>query len=258
MSGTKLQMSSIYHSQTNGQSKVVNMCVEQYLRCFVHQQPRKWNSFLPRAKFWYNITYHASTGMTPFQALYGRLPPTIPHYHIGMSPVNEVDQQLATRDEILSLLKANLHAANNRMQQLTNSKKHDIEFQEGDWVFLKLHSYRQQSFFKRACKKLASHFYGPYQIEQQIGKVAYKLKLHEESRIHLVFHMSLFKKKLGDYPLTMVELPPIADNGDILIELEVILDTCWIKKGSRCVEESLVKWKQLLDDNAIWENAHEL
>ena len=105
---------------------------------------------------------------------------------------------------------------------------------------------------------MASHFHGPYQIEQQIGKVAYKLKLHEESRIHLVFHMSLFKKKLGDYPLTMVELPPIADNGDILIELEVILDTCWIKKGSRCVEESLVKWKQLLDDNAIWENAHEL
>ena len=136
-------MSSIYHSQTNGQSKVVNMCVEQYLRCFVHQQPRKWNSFLPRAKFGLSITYHASTGMTPFQALYGRLPPTIPHYHIGMSPVNEVDQQLATRDEILSLLKANLHAANNRMQQLTNSKKHDIEFQEGDWVFLKLHSYRQ-------------------------------------------------------------------------------------------------------------------
>jgi hypothetical protein len=49
-----------------------------------------------------------------------------------MSPVNEIDQQLAARDEILSLLKANLHAANNRMQQLTNSKKHDIEFQEGD------------------------------------------------------------------------------------------------------------------------------
>ena len=70
--------------------------------------------------------------MTPFQALYGRLPPTIPHYHIGMSPVNEVDQQLATRDEISSLLKANLHAANNRMQQLANSKGRDIEFQKGD------------------------------------------------------------------------------------------------------------------------------
>jgi hypothetical protein len=54
--------------------------------------------------------------MTPFQALYRRLPPTISHYHIGMSPVNEIDQQLAARDEILSLLKANLHSANNRMK----------------------------------------------------------------------------------------------------------------------------------------------
>lgn len=177
--------------------------------------------------------------MTPFQALYGRLPPTIPHYHIGMSLVNEVDQQLVTRDEILSLLKANLHAANNRMQQLANSKRRDIEFQEGDWVFLKLHSYRQQSVFKWTCKKLASCFYSPYQIEQRIGKVSYKLKLPKESCILPVFHVSLFKKKLGDCPLTTVELPPIADNGDILIEPEVILDTRWIKKGHDLLKKVL-------------------
>ena len=54
--------------------------------------------------------------MTPFQAYYGCLPPTIQHYHNRMPLENEVDQQLATRDEILSLLKANLHVASNRMQ----------------------------------------------------------------------------------------------------------------------------------------------
>jgi hypothetical protein len=70
--------------------------------------------------------------------------------------------------------------------------------------------------------------------------------------------MSLLKKKLGDYPLTTVELPLIADNGDILIKPAVILDNRWIKKGSRFVEESLVKWKQLPDDDATWKNAREL
>ena len=96
MSGTKLHMSSAYHPQTDGQSEVVNRCVEQYLCCFVSQQPRKWSSFLPWAEFWYNTTYHSSIGMTPFQALYGRPPPSIPNYQVGASSVNEVDQTLVS------------------------------------------------------------------------------------------------------------------------------------------------------------------
>ena len=58
MSGTELHMSSAYHPQTDGQSEVVNRCVEQYLRYFVSQQPRKWSSFLPWAEF--GITLHTT------------------------------------------------------------------------------------------------------------------------------------------------------------------------------------------------------
>ena len=47
LSGTQLKMSSAYHPQTDGQTEVVNRCVEQYLRCLVHRQPRKWYSLLP-------------------------------------------------------------------------------------------------------------------------------------------------------------------------------------------------------------------
>ena len=101
MLGTKLHMSSAYHSQTDSQSKVVNRCVEQYLCCFVSQQPRKWSSFLPWAEFWYNTTYHSSIGMTHFQALYGRPPPSIPNYQVGASSMNEVDQTLVSRNAIL-------------------------------------------------------------------------------------------------------------------------------------------------------------
>ena len=49
MSGTKLYMISASHPQTDDQSEVVNKCVEQYLHCFVSQQPQKWSSFLPWA-----------------------------------------------------------------------------------------------------------------------------------------------------------------------------------------------------------------
>jgi transposase InsO family protein len=53
MSGTKLQLSSAYHLQTDGQTEVVNRCIEQYLRCLVHQWPKKWSFYLPWAEYWY-------------------------------------------------------------------------------------------------------------------------------------------------------------------------------------------------------------
>lgn len=71
-----------------------------------------------------------------------KAPPIIPPYHEGSYPVNEVDQSLASRDALLQQLKDNLHAANDRMKQQVDSKRRDIEYQVGEFVFLKLHPYR--------------------------------------------------------------------------------------------------------------------
>lgn len=71
LSGTKLKMSSTYHPQTNSQSEVINHCLDQYLRCFTHAQPKNWYTYLPWAELWYNTSYHRSIKLTPYQALYG-------------------------------------------------------------------------------------------------------------------------------------------------------------------------------------------
>ena len=158
-------MSFAYHPQTDGQSKVVNRCLEQYLRSFVYQWPRKWLEFLPWAEYWYNTTYHRSPGMTPFQALYGRLSPTIPFYKEGLSPVNEVDQGLRNKDDLIMQLKANLGVTINHMKQTADKNRRDVEFELGDLVLLKLQPYRKHTTFRRAHQKLASRFFGPYPIE---------------------------------------------------------------------------------------------
>ncbi|KAH7567876.1 hypothetical protein JRO89_XS07G0172700 [Xanthoceras sorbifolium] len=111
------------------------------------------------------------------------------------------------------------------MKQQADSKRRDIEYHVGDCVFLKLHPYHQQTVFKKAYQKLASRFYGPYQIEERIGNVAYKLKLPQSSCIHPVFHVSLLKKKVGDSITTSTDLPPVAEDGQLILEPEAILDS---------------------------------
>jgi hypothetical protein len=190
-----------------------------------------------------------STGMTPFQALYGRLPPSIPHYTDGLSRVNEVDQSLLNQDEVLQQLKMNLEFAATRMKHMGDRMRQEVEFQVGDFVLLKLHPYHQHSVFK-----LANRFYGPFPVEQRLGKVAYHLSLSPEAKIHPVFHVSLLKKYVGTSLPAIVDLPPISDEGQIQVEPEQVVDTRWIKRGTKFIEESLVQWKSLPAEDATWED----
>ncbi|KAI5413195.1 hypothetical protein KIW84_057704 [Lathyrus oleraceus] len=67
LKGTTLKMSSTYLPVTDGQTKVVNRCLETYLRCFIADQPKSWLSWVPWEEFWFNTTFHASTGSIPFE-----------------------------------------------------------------------------------------------------------------------------------------------------------------------------------------------
>lgn len=56
---------------------MVNQCLKSYLRSMVFQEPKEWYTWLPKAEWWYNTSYHTSLKTTHFQALYGYSPPQI-------------------------------------------------------------------------------------------------------------------------------------------------------------------------------------
>ena len=70
--GTKLNFSSAYHPQTNGQTERTNQILEDMLRACALQYGTSWDKSLPYAEFSYNNNHQKSLKMTPFEVLYGR------------------------------------------------------------------------------------------------------------------------------------------------------------------------------------------
>jgi hypothetical protein len=91
----------VYHPETDGQTKRINRCIEQFLCAFVHKQPSRWSKLLSWAEFHHNTTFSAATGMTLFEATYGRKPPSLLAYCVGSSALEAVNQDLTMRDAIV-------------------------------------------------------------------------------------------------------------------------------------------------------------
>ena len=72
--GANLSFSSTYHAQIDAQNKVVNRSLGNILRTLMCQNPKQRDSALARAEFYYSDTPNRSTGMSPFQIVFGMNP----------------------------------------------------------------------------------------------------------------------------------------------------------------------------------------
>nr|GEU36961.1 putative reverse transcriptase domain-containing protein [Tanacetum cinerariifolium] len=202
--GTRLEMSTAYHPETDDQSERTIQTSEDMLRACVIDFGKSWDRYLPLIEFSYNNSYHTSVKATPFKALYGR------KYRSPVCWVEVGDAQLTgpkiiheTTEKIVQI-KSRIQAARDRQKSYSDLKRKPIDFQVGDRVMLKVSPWKGVVHFgKRG--KLNPRYIRPFKVLSKVGDVAYMLELSQQlSRVHNTFHVSNLKRCLADESLVIL------------------------------------------------------
>ncbi|KAI3672432.1 hypothetical protein L6452_38520 [Arctium lappa] len=235
--GTRLNMSTAYHPQTDGQSERTIQTLEDMLRACVIDFGGSWDNHLPLIEFAYNNSYHSSIKAAPFEALYGRKCRT----PICWADIGE--RQLAGPEQ----------------KSYADGRRRPLEFQVGNKVLLKISPWKGVvRFGKRG--KLSPRYIGPFEIIARVGAVAYRLKLPEElSGIHDTFHVSNLRKCLTDES-TIVDLEDVEVNDKLTyVEESVeILDRKTKRLRNKIIPLVLVNWRFHKGAEMTWESEEEM
>ncbi|GJU42132.1 reverse transcriptase domain-containing protein [Tanacetum coccineum] len=206
--GTRLDMSTAYHPQTDGQSERTIQTLEDMLRACVLDFEGSWDVHLPLVEFSYNNSYHSSLRCAPFEALYGRKcrsPILWAEVGEGQLIGSELVQETT---EKISQIKDKLKVARDRQKSYADKRRKPLEFSVGDYVLLKVSPWKGVVRFGKK-GKLAPRFVGPFEIIKKVGPVAYRFDFPEEiNGVHDTFHVSNLKKCLAD-PTLKVPLDEI-------------------------------------------------
>jgi hypothetical protein len=249
-----LNLTTASHPQSDGQTERVNQCLEMYLRCSLQDAPTTWKDWLPLAELWYNSSHHSSIGCSPFKALYGC------EADLGVVPVitddtpEDVRLVITNKELHLVALKHHMTRAQNRMKQYADRKRTDHTFAVGDMVLLKLQPHTQSSVANRPYPKLSFKYFGPYQVLEKVGSVAYKLQLPPGAQIHNVFHISQLKPFTANYAPVFDKLPVTTDLQAATALPKEIVECRLVKKGNAAILQVRVTWTGLPDNITTWED----
>ncbi|KAL0546797.1 hypothetical protein IC582_016710 [Cucumis melo] len=257
--GTRLDFSTAFHPQTDGQTERLNQVLEDMLRACALEFPGSWDSHLHLMEFAYNNSYQATIGMAPFEALYGRC---------CRSPVcwGEVGEQrlmgpelVQSTNEAIQKIRSRMRTAQSRQKSYADVRRKDLEFEVGDKVFLKVAPMKGVLRFERR-GKLSPRFVGPFEILERIGPVAYRLALPPSlSTVHDVFHVSMLRKYVPD-PSHVVDYEPLEIDENLSYVEQPVEVLAREVKTLRNKEIPLVKvlWRNHRVEEATWEREDDM
>ncbi|XP_022029993.1 uncharacterized protein LOC110930644 [Helianthus annuus] len=257
--GTNLRLSTAYHPQTDGQSERTIQTLLDMLRACVIDLGGNWDNHLPLVEFAYNNSYQSSIKMVPYEMLYGRKCRTpVCWGEIGQRELAPKDVVAITNEKI-DQPRARLKAAQDRQKSYADKRRHPIEFQEGDRVFLKVSPWKGIIRFRKR-GKLGPRYIGPFKIMARIGKVAYRLELPPAlNGIHNTFHVSQLRRCLADdtahVSLDDIELD---DKMNYIEKPVAIKDSKITYLRNKAIRQVLVQWQHRKGSDLTWESEDEM
>jgi len=257
--GTQVNLSTAFHPQTDGQAERTIQTLEDMLRACVLDFKGNWDDHLALIEFAYNNSYHSSIKMAPYEALYGRrCRSPVGWFEVGETELYGPDL-IHQAIEKVKVIQERLRTAQSRQKSYSDVRRRDLEFEVGDWVFLKISPMKGVMRFGKK-GKLSPRYIGPYKILRRIGQVAYELELPSELEfVHPVFHVSMLRKCIGD-PSRVVPIKDVQVTKDLSYdEVPVaILDRQVRKLRTKDVASVKVLWRNKNIEEMTWEAEEEM
>ena len=199
--GTKLQFSSSYHPQTDGQTETVNRSLGNLLRSLVGENIRRWDLVLPQAEFAYNRSCSQSTGKSPFEVVYGCNPASpldLVPLPINQSYSADADERAKAIKEMHEQVRRRIEKQNQKYEKQANKHRRAQIFKEGDLVWVHL---SKERFPPGRHAKLKQRGDGPFKIVKCMGDNAYKVELPGEYGVTATFNVKDLHPYYGENEL---------------------------------------------------------
>ena len=147
----------------------------------------------------------------------------------------------------------NLKTAQDKQKSYTDLKRAHKEFKVGDYVYLRVKP-SKSSLKLGSCAKLAPRYWGPFEVLDRIGPVAYRIALLINMRAHNVFHVSLLKKYVHD-PNHVIDWNVIQVDPEGEFQVDPIHIFKWKETTlwNRVISQLKVQWKHLSPNEVAWE-----